>query len=122
MNKYISLFLLCTIVAPSILFATPVCKTHRHLFFENKNAKVWKTIICPHKRLPFHTHTTARILISKENGTLEVLYKTGKKEIVNLVRNVPAYLPVAEGIKLHQDINIGSRPMHLTVISLKNSK
>ena len=122
MTKYISIFILYIIIAPSVLFALPVCNTHRHLFFENKNAKVWKTIICPHKRLPFHTHKTARILISKESGKLEVLYKTGRKEIVNLVKDVPAYLPVSEGIKLHQDINMGSRSLHITVISLKNAK
>lgn len=122
MTRYLSRFLLCIIIVPSLSFAATTCKTARHQFFEKKEAKVWSTTIYPGKRLAFHTHQTARILIPQESGTLEVLYKNGKKEIVKLVKNTPSYLPVSEGIKPHQDINIGKRPLHLIVISLKNSK
>ncbi len=122
MIQHISRFLLCIIIIPSLSFAASTCKTVRHQFFEKKDVKVWSTTICPGTRLAFHTHKTARILIPKENGTLEVLYKNGKKEFVKLVKDTPSYLPISEGIKLHQDINVGRRPLHLIVISLKNSK
>ena len=95
------------------------CNTKRTPFFNGQYAKAWKTTICPNSKLKFHKHNTARILIPHESGTLKVLYKNGKSEMIKLTKGVPTYLPVSEGLKLHEDINVGKKPLSLIVISIK---
>ena len=95
------------------------CSTKRIPFFNRQYAKAWKTTICPNSKLKFHKHHTARILIPYESGMLKVLYKSGKSEMIKLTKGIPMYLPVSEGLKLHEDINVGKKPLSLIVISIK---
>ncbi|MFV0821283.1 hypothetical protein HRQ65_08100 [Tatlockia micdadei] len=96
------------------------CVTKREFFIENASTKVWKTTICPKQKLGFHVHQYSRVVIPEETGSLKVVYQSGKEEIINLKRQIPLYLSVAQGKEPHQDENIGKEPLHLTVIELKN--
>lgn len=95
------------------------CQTQRQVFLDNAETKVWRSTICPHERLAFHTHDHARVVIPEEDGQLKVIYKSGKTGLIDLHRQTPAFLSVAQGKDLHQDENTGSRPLHVMVIELK---
>lgn len=119
MNKsWLYIFTLFTVASP-VLACT--CTTKRESFFEKKDVKAWATEICPHERLPFHTHAYARVLIAKNDGTLKVVYKNASipSITIRLHKNKPVYLDASEGHYPHQDINIGKKPLGLTVIELK---
>jgi len=95
------------------------CETLREIYVENAQTKVWKTTICPHHKLPFHNHQYARIVIPEENGILQVIYRSGKKQILKLQKQTPIYLSAAEGKESHQDLNLGNKPVQVTVIELR---
>lgn len=96
------------------------CETKREIYIENKLTKVWKTTICPKQKLPFHTHQFARVVIPEQNGLLRIIYRGGKKELLKLEKQTPVYLSVSQGRESHQDINIGNKPLQVTVIELRN--
>lgn len=95
------------------------CETKRQVFIDNDLTKVWRTTICPNQRLPFHTHQYARVVMSEENGTLKVIYQSGKEVFIHLKKQLPILLSSSQGLSLHQDVNIGKYPLHVTVIELK---
>lgn len=115
------LLLISLLMASRLAFATAACETHRDLVFDNQDAKVWKTTLCPNQYLPFHTHQHARVAISEEKGRLDVLYKSGKKTSIRLEKGIPVFLSRIQGKALHQDINSGKETLHITVIEMKNS-
>jgi hypothetical protein len=106
---------------PTLCLAEDTCHTSRQQYFENTDAKVWSTTICPEQHLKFHTHLHARVLIPGSDGALKVLYKNKPSVFVHLKKGVPAYLDKEEGIYPHQDINVGIKPLSVTVIELKKS-
>jgi|GEM_PF-2663648 len=95
------------------------CKTQREVFIENASTKVWKTILCPHEQLPFHSHEFARVLIPDEDGQLKVIYQSGETRVIELHKQVPVFLDIAQGKALHQDENIGDAPLHMMLIELR---
>jgi len=97
------------------------CETHRQVFFENKDTKVWQSTICPHEKLAFHVHQFARILIPAESGQIKVVYESGEEKMITLVKNHPIYLDKAQGKDRHQDINPGNTPLHVTLIELRKN-
>ncbi|WP_419418793.1 hypothetical protein ACNVED_09540 [Legionella sp. D16C41] len=113
-----SLILTCILMQSTAVLAAN-CETKREVFIENKTTKVWKTIICPNQKLPFHTHEFARVVIPKEDGYMEVIYQTGKHEVITLKKDKPTLLSVQQGRELHQDMNIGRKPIEVTVIELR---
>ena len=98
------------------------CETQRELFIENTSTKVWRTTICPHQKLPFHNHQFARVVIPEESGKLKVIYKSGHSYIMNLKKDQPTFLSLAQGKELHQDLNIGLLPLHVMVVELKTNQ
>jgi hypothetical protein len=98
------------------------CETTREVYIENATTKVWKTIICPNQKLPFHTHQYARIVIPATKGNLQVIYRSGKKDLIKLEKDTPLFLSAAQGKESHQDVNIGNKPIQVTVIELRKSK
>ena len=111
-----SIIILTLLTSPSIAQA---CLTQRVQHFENKNVKVWTSHICPKEELPFHTHQNPRVLISTEDGELDVTYKDGKKSKIILKKNIPLYVDAKQGFALHKDLNNGNHPINVTVIELK---
>ena len=122
MLRICSLFLLILLPPQSVLAASlATCKTHRVVYYNNTNTKVWATTICPEQFLPYHTHQTARVLIPQQNGLLAVVYKSGGHKYIKLKKNVPLLLPRSEGIKPHRDINIGKQPINVIVVEIKST-
>lgn len=115
MTKQLLALLLLT---SSVVHALP-CETKRDIYIENPQTKVWISTICPNQRLAFHSHQNPRVVISAEDGVLLVHYKSGKQETLQLHKNQPMYLDKQQGLALHQDINMGKEPLHVTVIELK---
>ncbi|WP_131781463.1 hypothetical protein [Legionella gresilensis] len=111
--------LIFTLLLPSAFVSAANCETKREIFIENKATKVWKTIICPNQRLPFHTHEFARVVIPKDSGQMEVIYQTGKREVITFSKNKPVFLSVKQGKYPHQDVNIEKKPLEVTVIELR---
>lgn len=105
----------------SQLAVSATCETKREIYIENKSTKVWKTTICPHQTLPFHSHAFARVAIPESDGQLQVLYRSGKTEMLKLEKQVPLFLSVAQGRESHQEVNTGSQPIQITVIELRKS-
>lgn len=97
------------------------CETKRELFIENPATKVWKTTICPQQTLPFHTHEYSRVVIPEDSGTLKVIYASGRETVINLEKQMPIFLSKLQGKESHQDLNIGSNILHVTVIELKGN-
>lgn len=95
------------------------CETKRQVFIENSQTKVWRTTICPHQSVPYHTHQYARVVIPAENGTLKAVYKSGKIDFIHLKKDIPVLLDKAQGEALHKDINTGNKVLHVTVIELR---
>lgn len=108
----------CLIFFCSFCFAMP-CETKRQVYIENAETKVWQTTICPNQKLPFHVHEHARVVIPEENGTLKIIYQSGKTKFLHLKKQVPMLLDKAQGSHLHQDVNIGQHPIHVTVVELR---
>jgi hypothetical protein len=104
-------------------YLSSACQTQRSAFFENENVKVWSTTLCQDDNLGFHLHKNPRVIIPDTNGTLGVLYKDEHLHplVIQLTKNTPVYLDKNEGISDHQDFNLGSQPLTLTVIELKKS-
>lgn len=112
------LLILLFIFTSNLLFAA-TCETKREIFIENSTTRVWKTTICPKHRLPFHSHQFARVIISDNDGALQVIYRSGKKEILKLEKETPLFLSVKQGREPHQDVNIGKKPLQLTLIEFR---
>ncbi len=110
---------LFTALLSSHAFAQTDCQTQRKQFFDKSDAKSWQTTLCRNTNLPFHKHTTSRIIIPDRDGQIKVKYKDGNSLIVNLKKGIPVYLPKSEGLKLHQDINISDSDIRLMVVEIK---
>ncbi|STX29284.1 Uncharacterised protein [Legionella beliardensis] len=117
MSKYAFAFILA-IWQFNLLYAAN-CETKREILIENKVTKVWKTTLCPEQKLPLHAHEFARIVIPDENGQMKVIYQTGKEETITLKKGKPVFLSVEQGRNAHQDLNISKKPLHVTVVELR---
>lgn len=98
------------------------CETHRQVFIENAQTKVWQTTLCPHELLAYHNHQFPRVLIPQTDGVLQVKYRSGKKVILKLQQQIPIFLDFAQGKELHQDINLGEEAVKVLVIELKQGR
>ncbi|MDP1604720.1 MAG: hypothetical protein Q8M03_15815 [Legionella sp.] len=115
-------FILLSLIGISQLAFAATCETKREIFIENATTKVWKTIICPKQKLPFHSHQFARVVIPATDGQLQVIYRSGRKSLVKLEKDKPLFLTKAQGSESHQDLNPGNNPVQVTVIEFKKSK
>ncbi len=105
-----------------IFFVTGIaesCETKREVFIDNELTKVWRTTICPNQKLPFHKHQYPRVVIPEQNGTLKVIYQSGREVLVHLKKEKPLLASKSQGSELHQDVNIGKRVIRVMVIELK---
>lgn len=102
--------------------AHAVCETKREYYVENSVTRIWKTTICPKQKLPFHSHNVARVIIPEENGSLQVIYRSGKVETLKLEKNTPLFFSAAQGKEAHQDLNPGRKALTITVIEYSQAK
>jgi quercetin dioxygenase-like cupin family protein len=97
-------------------------QTQRIPQFENEDVAVWKTTIQPNAPLTMHTHQHPRVIIALSGGTMKVVNEDGTSEQHQWDTGKAYWLPTEEGKKPHGDANIGSRPIEVMVVEVKNAK
>jgi hypothetical protein len=94
--------------------------TQRTPQFENDDVKVWKTVIKPNAPLTMHTHDHARVVVALSGGTMKIVNEDGTSETHQWDNGKAYWLSMEEGKKRHADANVGTRPVEVMVIELKN--
>ena len=94
--------------------------TQRIPFFENDQAKVWKTTILPNQPLAMHRHENARVIVALRGGTLNVVHQAGGTETYDWESGKAYWLTADPPGQLHADVNPGHDPIEVVVIELKH--
>jgi hypothetical protein len=97
-------------------------QTQRIPQFENEDVAVWRTTIAPNAPLTMHTHQHPRVIIALSGGTMKVVNEDGTSEQHQWDTGKAYWLPVEEGRKRHGDANLGSKPIEVMVVEVKNSR
>lgn len=79
-------------------------------------------MVPPNGPLKMHTHQHARVIVALTSGTMKVVYADGTSEIHHWQAGKAYWLPKSEGLKLHADVNIGTKPIEVMVIEVKDAK
>jgi len=108
--------------AAGLSFAQVTAQTGRTPQFENTDVKVWKSVILPHSPLPLHRHDHPRVIIALEGGTMNVLQKDGAPEIHEWKSGHAYWLPANAPGTMHQDVNMGDKPIVVMVVELEKSR
>jgi len=116
-----------TIVAVGIAFlgglatAQTLNQTGREPQFENAEVKVWKSLVLPNSPLPFHRHEHPRVIVALQGGTMKILEDTGASETQQWQTGKAYWLPANPPGTLHQDVNLGEKPIEVMVIELEKA-
>jgi beta-alanine degradation protein BauB len=108
--------------AAGFALAQTASKTAREPQFENAEVKVWKSVVLPNDPLPLHRHEHPRVIIALAGGTMKILEDSGRSEIHPWQSGKAYWLPSNPPGTLHQDINIGEKPIEVIVVELQNAK
>jgi hypothetical protein len=95
-------------------------ETQRTPQFENDDVKVWKTVVMPNAPLTMHTHDHARVVVALSGGTMKIVNEDGISETHQWDTGKAYWLSMEEGKKRHADANVGTKPVEVMVIELKN--
>jgi hypothetical protein len=120
-TKFVMLLATAAFVA-GFAVAQTIAKTGREPQFENSEVKVWKSLLLPNDPLPLHRHEHPRVIIALAGGTIKILENTGQSEIHQWQSGNAYWLPSNPPGTLHQDINIGDKPIEVIVVELQNAK
>jgi len=90
--------------------------------FENDDVKVWKTTVLPNAPLEMHTHDHPRVIVTLSGGTMKIAYEDGTSELHKWDTGKAYWLSLEEGKKRHADANVGTKPVEVMVVELKNAK
>jgi hypothetical protein len=107
--------------AAGFAVAQGVGQTGREPQFDNSEVKVWKSVVMPHAPLPFHRHEHPRVIIALAGGTMQIVEKTGARETHDWKSGHAYWLPANPPGTLHQDVNIGDKPIEVMVVELEKS-
>ena len=66
-----------------------------------------------------HTHQHPRVIVALSGGTMKVIYEDGTSEMHNWESGKAYWLPKAEGIRRHADVNTGTQAIEVMVVELK---
>jgi hypothetical protein len=120
-NRFVILLGTAVLVA-GFAVAQTMSKTAREPQFENTEVKVWKSVVLPNDPLPLHRHEHPRVIIALAGGTMKILQDSGQSEIHQWQTGKAYWLPSNPPGTLHQDINIGEKPIEVIVVELQNAK
>ena len=109
--------------APVVAFAAGLAVaqavgTNREPQFDNAQAKVWKTVVFPHEPLSFHRHEHPRVIIALSGGTMQIAEQDGTRETHDWQTGHAYWLPANAPGTMHQDVNVGDKPMTVMVVEL----
>ena len=108
--------------AAGVTIAEVMPQTGREPQFQNSAVKVWKSLVLPNDPLPMHRHEHPRVIIALLGGTMKILEESGKSEIHEWQTGKAYWLDVNAPGTLHQDINVGDKPIEVMVVELENEK
>ena len=120
-SRFVTLLGTAVLVA-GFAVAQTMSKTAREPQFENTEVKVWKSVVLPNDPLPLHRHEHPRVIIALAGGTMKILEDSGQSEIHQWQTGKAYWLPSNPPGTLHQDINIGDKPIEVIVVELQNAK
>jgi quercetin dioxygenase-like cupin family protein len=92
--------------------------TGREPQFDNAQAKVWKTVVLPHDPLPFHRHEHPRVIVALSGGTMQIAEQDGTKDNHVWQTGHAYWLPANAPGTMHQDVNVGDKPITVMVVEL----
>jgi hypothetical protein len=79
-------------------------------------------VVLPNDPLPLHRHEHPRVIIALAGGTMKILENSGQSEIHQWQTGKAYWLPSNPPGTLHQDINVGEKPIEVIVVELQNAK
>jgi quercetin dioxygenase-like cupin family protein len=114
------------LIAPAIAFIAGLAvaqttATNREPQFANDEVKVWKTVVQPHDPLPFHRHDHPRVIVALSGGTMQIAEQTGARETHDWQTGQAYWLPANAPGTMHQDVNIGDKPITVMVVELQKA-
>ncbi len=107
--------------AAGYALASVAPQTGRTPMFDNAEVKVWRSVINPHSPLPLHRHEHPRVIIALQGGTMKIAEQTGPSEVEHWETGKAYWLPANPPGTMHQDINIGSKPIVVMVVELQKA-
>ena len=96
--------------------------TQRFPQFENEEVKVWKSVVYPNAPLTMHRHDHPRVIIALKGGTMKILEESGQSELHEWQTGHAYWLPANPPGTRHQDVNVGTEPIEVVVVELKNAQ
>lgn len=117
----------CALLALSfgagVLWAQQQGASRREPQFENDQLQVWKSIVMPNQPMSLHRHDHGRALVALNDGTLNIVDKSGKVlHSYNLKRGTAMWLGVDPPGQMHADVNPNSTPLEVIVVQLKKDR
>lgn len=120
-RQAISVGVLILAFAGGFAGADTMGKTGREPQFDNPDVKVWKSVIQPRDPLPFHRHEHPRVIVALEGGTLQIVEQSGARETHDWQTGHAYWLPANPPGTLHQDVNVGDKPIEVMVVELETA-
>jgi quercetin dioxygenase-like cupin family protein len=105
--------------AAGLAVAQAVPQTGRTPQFENADVKVWRSVIAPNSPLPLHRHEHPRVLVALTGGTMAIVEEDGTEDVQVWESGNAYWLPANKPGSLHQDVNVGDKPIVVVVAELK---
>jgi beta-alanine degradation protein BauB len=97
-------------------------ETQRYLQFENDDVKVWKTEVLPNAPLALHPDEHPRVIIALRGGTMNLVEQNGPTEREVWETGKAYWLPANPPGTLHQDVNVGDKPIEVMVVELEKEQ
>lgn len=90
--------------------------------FTNDEVAVWETVVYPSTRqlLKMHRHDYDRIVVAFDDGKLKITSNKGKTHLLTLKKHKAYFLKKDPPGETHTDENLGSHPLKVMVVELKN--
>ncbi|MBV8683907.1 MAG: hypothetical protein JO111_13615 [Caulobacteraceae bacterium] len=107
--------------ASGLAVAQGAAQSGREPQFENSEVKVWKSVVLPHAPLPLHRHEHPRVIIALTGGRMDIVQKTGERESHDWKSGHAYWLPSNPPGTLHQDVNVGDKPIEVMVVELEKA-
>lgn len=97
-------------------------QTQRFPQFENDDVRVWRSLVLPNSPLNMHRHEHGRVIIPLQGGTMNIVQQNGPAEAHVWEVGKAYWLPANAPGTMHADVNVGSMPIEVMVVELKNDK
>ena len=96
-------------------------QTSRTPLLDNKQVKVWRTVLYPSKQqqLKMHHHANDRVLVALDNGKIKIVNDEQQTHYLDITAGNAYFLPKDQGLHKHTDENMGKKPLKVVVIELK---